>query len=213
MCVCRPEDLITGGCEPPCGCWELNLGPLEGHTVRLTSEPALQPTPCFCCCKLFVWVWRSLRGRVSVFTWSPCLLLQAVWVTVVVIVLLPWRDTDQGNSEMPCPYFLSAGLQVHTPHLAHWPRHLFSSSLADVNHFLLSLHLTHLHLVWRVPRKSWDVGCSRRELEVWGWKWFAKAQCPPELSPAVPRVGYSGETGHLPDVVSGQQDFSAAQCY
>lgn len=29
--------------------------------------------------------------------------------------------------------------------------------------------------------------------------------------PAVPRVGYSGEVGHLPAVVSGQQDFSATQ--
>jgi hypothetical protein len=29
-------------CEPPCGCWELNSGPLE-QPVLLTTEPALQP--------------------------------------------------------------------------------------------------------------------------------------------------------------------------
>ena len=35
-------DPITDGCEPPCGCWELNLGPLEEQSVLLTTEPSLQ---------------------------------------------------------------------------------------------------------------------------------------------------------------------------
>uniref|UniRef100_A0A8I5ZQ82 Uncharacterized protein n=1 Tax=Rattus norvegicus TaxID=10116 RepID=A0A8I5ZQ82_RAT len=39
----RAPDLIIDGCEPPCGCWELNSGPLEEQTVLLTSEPSLQP--------------------------------------------------------------------------------------------------------------------------------------------------------------------------
>jgi len=30
------------GCEPPCGCWELNSGPLEEKTMLLTTEPSLQ---------------------------------------------------------------------------------------------------------------------------------------------------------------------------
>jgi hypothetical protein len=34
---------ITDGCEPPCGCWELNSEPLEEQSVLLTSEPSLQP--------------------------------------------------------------------------------------------------------------------------------------------------------------------------
>jgi hypothetical protein len=45
MYACRPEEtpnLITGGCEPPCGCWEFNLGPLEEQTVLLISAPSLQ---------------------------------------------------------------------------------------------------------------------------------------------------------------------------
>jgi hypothetical protein len=29
---------ITDGCEPPCGCWELNSRPLE---EVLTAEPSL----------------------------------------------------------------------------------------------------------------------------------------------------------------------------
>jgi hypothetical protein len=35
-------DPITDGCEPPCGCWELNSGLLEEQSVLLTAEPSLQ---------------------------------------------------------------------------------------------------------------------------------------------------------------------------
>jgi hypothetical protein len=40
----RASDSITDGCEPPCGCWELNSGPLEEQSVLLTTEPSLQPS-------------------------------------------------------------------------------------------------------------------------------------------------------------------------
>ena len=49
LSACMPEgqkrepDLITDGCEPPCGCWELNSGPLEEQAMLLTSEPSLHP--------------------------------------------------------------------------------------------------------------------------------------------------------------------------
>jgi hypothetical protein len=36
----RASDLITDGCEPPCGCWDLNSGPSEGQSVLLTAEPS-----------------------------------------------------------------------------------------------------------------------------------------------------------------------------
>ena len=42
-------DPIADGCEPPCGCWELNPGPLEEQSLLLTSEPFLQPV-----CVLFL---------------------------------------------------------------------------------------------------------------------------------------------------------------
>ena len=38
-----PEEGITDASEPTCGCWELNLGPLEEQPVLLTTEPPLQP--------------------------------------------------------------------------------------------------------------------------------------------------------------------------
>ena len=39
----RAPDLIIDGCEPPCGCWELNSGPLEEQVVLLTTEPSHHP--------------------------------------------------------------------------------------------------------------------------------------------------------------------------
>jgi hypothetical protein len=39
----RASNPITEGCEPPCGCWELNSGPLEEQSVLLITEPSLQP--------------------------------------------------------------------------------------------------------------------------------------------------------------------------
>ena len=55
FCLCvsaglkRAPDLITGGCEPPCGCRELNSGPLEEQAMLLTTEPSLQPKFIFMC--------------------------------------------------------------------------------------------------------------------------------------------------------------------
>ena len=39
----RASEPITDGCEPPCGCWELNSSPLEEQSVLLTTEPSLHP--------------------------------------------------------------------------------------------------------------------------------------------------------------------------
>jgi hypothetical protein len=33
---------VMDGCEPPCGCWDLNSGPLEEQLVLLTAEPSHQ---------------------------------------------------------------------------------------------------------------------------------------------------------------------------
>ena len=42
-CLKRASVLPIDGCEPPCGCWELNSGPLEEQPVLSTVEPSLQP--------------------------------------------------------------------------------------------------------------------------------------------------------------------------
>jgi hypothetical protein len=40
----RASDLITDGCEPPCGYWELNSGPVEEQSMLLPAETSLQPS-------------------------------------------------------------------------------------------------------------------------------------------------------------------------
>ena len=49
----RAYDLITDGCEPPCGCWGLNAGPLEEQSVLLTAESSLQLSSLFFLRKIF----------------------------------------------------------------------------------------------------------------------------------------------------------------
>ncbi|XP_055448740.1 MAP/microtubule affinity-regulating kinase 3 isoform X1 [Psammomys obesus] len=39
----RAPDVTADGCEPPCGFWELNSGPLEEQPVFLPTESSLQP--------------------------------------------------------------------------------------------------------------------------------------------------------------------------
>ena len=41
--VGSPGTRVTNSCELPCGCWELNPGPLQEQQVFLTTEPSLQP--------------------------------------------------------------------------------------------------------------------------------------------------------------------------
>jgi hypothetical protein len=47
LCLCEgvrsPGTGIIDNCELPCGCWELNPGPLEEQPVLSTAEPSLQP--------------------------------------------------------------------------------------------------------------------------------------------------------------------------
>lgn len=51
LCSQRPEEGIEApgteildGCEPLCGCWEMNLASLEEQPVNVTTELSLQPT-------------------------------------------------------------------------------------------------------------------------------------------------------------------------
>jgi hypothetical protein len=41
----RPSDPITDGYKPPCGCWELNSGPLEEQSVLFTISPVSYLSP------------------------------------------------------------------------------------------------------------------------------------------------------------------------
>jgi hypothetical protein len=64
--VCVSHAQVTNSYEPPSGCWELNLGPLEEQSVLLTIEPSRQP------CRSDM-NWRKLSpssaGRPELWIW------------------------------------------------------------------------------------------------------------------------------------------------
>ena len=62
-CQKRASELIIDGCEPPCCCWELNLGPLEDQTVLLTAGPSLQPQKYLYSCIFMQGMCRSVQAR------------------------------------------------------------------------------------------------------------------------------------------------------
>jgi hypothetical protein len=43
--VSPPGTEVTGSCELPCGCWELNLGPLDKQPMLLTTELFISSSP------------------------------------------------------------------------------------------------------------------------------------------------------------------------
>jgi hypothetical protein len=55
----RALDSITDGCEPPCGFWEMNSGPLEEQPVFWTAEPTLQPPILFFSASIFIYIFMS----------------------------------------------------------------------------------------------------------------------------------------------------------
>jgi hypothetical protein len=80
----RASDPITDGCEPPCGCWKLNSGPLEEqHSVLLTTDPSLQPP--VSALNLWAtspdhwlgWGWESLKITIRITGGWPIYLLSS----------------------------------------------------------------------------------------------------------------------------------------
>jgi hypothetical protein len=77
--TCRPEEGIRSpyidGCEPPCGCWELNSQLLEEQL--LTTEPSLHPYPILHLILGFLW----LVELVLVFYSYLLSLLNVAWTS------------------------------------------------------------------------------------------------------------------------------------
>ena len=51
----RVSDLVTDGCEPPCGCWDLNSGLSEEQSGTLTNW-AISPALFYSILKLSLWL-------------------------------------------------------------------------------------------------------------------------------------------------------------
>jgi hypothetical protein len=94
----RASDLIMGGCEPPCNCWDLNSGPLEEQSVLLPAVPSSQPVLIF------------VKRFVFNYVYVNCM---CAWC----LMRLVWESTSFGTGgtegcQLPC----SAGNQSQQEH-------------------------------------------------------------------------------------------------
>ena len=86
----------------PCGCWELNSGPLEEQSVLLTAKPSLQPGRLVFNCHLtqprITWA-ENLSKTLSALGWPGGM----SWVCV-------WRDQFIKLTEMgrPSPMWVAS---------------------------------------------------------------------------------------------------------
>ena len=71
-------DPITDGCEPPCGCWELNSGPLLFICVYVSLHEYM----CITCMQELV---GATRGRQISLNWS----YRWLWATTFVLAAEP----------------------------------------------------------------------------------------------------------------------------
>lgn len=78
----RPEEDVdlplrtrfTDGCEPPCKCWELRLGPLEEQPMLFYPVSLSSSTP-----SPVLWFWDSLSSPPTPCAFSYCLMSFLVW--------------------------------------------------------------------------------------------------------------------------------------
>jgi hypothetical protein len=82
----RTSDPIIDGCEPPCGCWELNSGALEEQLVLLTAEPSLQPHSCSLWAGFYA---NSLFGHCFSLLWVPSLSSTKAHLSSTVLSCVP----------------------------------------------------------------------------------------------------------------------------
>ena len=82
----RASDPITDGCEPPCGCWKLNSGPLAEQSVLLTAEPSLQP---------------QITNLLEIFSTDACLQVQRI--NLITTAPLPVNIMPAGSEQHLLP--------------------------------------------------------------------------------------------------------------
>jgi hypothetical protein len=106
------SDPITDGCEPPCGCWELNSGPLEEQSVLLTMLPlshlSSPLTPFFFF--FFFGFWFLVFGFWFLVFFFKTGFLCIAWLSWNSLCRPSWPRTQKSA----CLYLLSAGIKgVH----------------------------------------------------------------------------------------------------
>ena len=79
---------LWGGCEPPCGCWNLNSGPSEEQSVLLPVEPSCQPRDIYFSCRCVSWMQQKAGFCSQVPFATLCLY---IWeISIIDIERYPW---------------------------------------------------------------------------------------------------------------------------
>jgi hypothetical protein len=109
----RASDPITDGCEPPCGCWELNSR-ISGRTVSALNSSAISPT-LSTYWKKGNWYWKLLFFRLNwprtskwLWTWVSKLrryrdVERYPWHFLYMVARNKWHNSSEGKS----PHFYS----------------------------------------------------------------------------------------------------------
>ena len=109
-----------GGCEPPCGCWDLNSWPSEEQSVLLPAEPSHQPL-FLAFLSLHLWsfplVWKDLTRD----DWLVNLTSSRMQTSGSSCEELPWLDYLK--QEDPCQMRVAPS-RGH-PHKRMWKKKTF----------------------------------------------------------------------------------------
>jgi hypothetical protein len=119
---------MTDGCEPPCGCWDLNSGPLEEQLVLLTTEPSLQP---------------------------PWLYFLITFIRVCCAAVCTWRFQDSLMESSLLSTMWALGIGLISKHL-HPPSHLINPYLNyyclwEFYPYIRSCYFTHTYICNSAP--------------------------------------------------------------
>jgi len=192
----RTLDSIRDGCEPPCGCWELNSGPLEEQPVLLTTEPILQSnlfTLILCalvfCLHVCLSVCLSLSDCVGVRshrTWTidSCELPHECWelnprssqraASVLYCWAIPTPEFPSPKDRVSCvPAGLKYIISHGGPQTPAFPPSAALRSRASINmlvSFSLGLFLAQARVIWeeKISIKKKSLPQIGLETSLWG---------------------------------------------
>jgi hypothetical protein len=91
-----------GGCEPPCGCWDLNSGPSEEQSVLLLTEPSRQPRISFLRIKIILT--NPIPPRRLFMLRQPAVSVHGAAHDINLFVLAQLEDPHTSRDLFLCPW-------------------------------------------------------------------------------------------------------------
>jgi hypothetical protein len=161
------SDLITGDYEPPCGCWDLNSGPLDEQSVLLPPEPTHQPR--FCCFSLYKLAPRKVQS--TVLSCCPTQSVLGCEFNKPFLFNWDWPTVTDTNWTDPCVSLL-------------FPLTLWTISVVENAKRRVVLAEPSRPVLWEaLPATGWD------------WCWYSQPTIGLSSRPPMEELGDSNPTG------------------